>query len=458
MLAHRALTKYFVVALMAHVLICGKLFGAIAQTGSGNEYVPLKSNNVSGSLEATGRSDYYSFVAGPGDVNISVAASADYYSSSMEVALTDVRERQLVDVQITADNAGTNKGAVLHLDHKQIVRMSVLFGTNPGVHLKYDVKLSGAISFEQGELLIANSGHLTADAGSKAAEAISVASIPLKTTTPVEIVSADSAAKAINGPIEDKWALVVGISKFKNPKIDLHYSAKDAQDLSEYLVKEANFAPDHVKLLVNEQATKENVMEDIGDKWLPRVARPNDLVLIFISCHGSPSRLDEEGLNYLVFYNTDPEQLYGTGLPLQDLATAIRRRVHAERVLVIIDACHSGAANTAKGIQRSGNFDSAALSQGSGQLVMCSSKPDEVSWESTRYQNGVFTHHLIEALRKNSKSAKLGSVFTQLKESVVAEVLNDRKELQTPVLKSTWSGDDLILSAPPTRARSGAKE
>jgi hypothetical protein len=40
-----------------------------------------------------------------------------------------------------------------------------------------------------------------------------------------------------------------------------------------------------------------------------------------------------------------------------------------------------------------------------------------------------------------------------MKESVLAEVLNDRKELQTPILKSKWSGDDLILSAPPSKPR-----
>jgi Caspase domain len=372
--------------------------------------------------------------------------------------LTDVHERQLVDVQITADSAGANKTAVLHLDRKQTVRMAVLFGPNPGVHLKYDVKLSGAISPDDGESQLADAGPLVADAGGKTAEVIPATTVPSKLSSPIEDVSVDSAAKVFNGPIEDKWALVVGISKYQNEKLNLKYSAKDAHDLSDYLVREANFAPDHVKLLVDDQATKEHVMEQIGDKWLPRVARPNDLVLIFISCHGSPSRLDLEGLNYLVLYNTNPNSLYATGLPLQDLASVIRERVHADRVVVIIDACHSGAANTSKGITRTGNVDSVALSQGTGQLVICSSKPDEVSWESTRYPNGVFTHQLIEALRKNSGHTKLGLAFAQLKESVLAEVLNDRKELQTPMLKSKWSGDELILSAPPTRARSGAIE
>ncbi len=241
------------------------------------------------------------------------------------------------------------------------------------------------------------------------------------------------------------------MSKFAKPSINLKYPAKDAKDLSNYLINEANFAPDHVKLLVDEQATKERVLAELGDKWLPRLAHPNDLVLIFISTHGSPSQADLEGLNYLVMHNTDPDSLYATGLPLSDLAAAIKQRVHSNRVVLIIDACHSGAADTAKGLTRVGNIDSAALSQGTGQLIICSSMPNQVSWESKRYQNGVFTHQLIEALRAGKPT--LSQAFERLKESVQTEVLQDRAELQTAVLKSKWKGNDLIISAPPTKPR-----
>src|SRR3990167_6667139 len=90
-------------------------------------------------------------------------------------------------------------------------------------------------------------------------------------------------------PVADKWALIIGISKFKDPTINLKYPAKDARDLYNFLVSEGNFAPDHVKLLLNEQATRGKILSELGDKWLPRVANPNDLVLIYISSHGSPS-------------------------------------------------------------------------------------------------------------------------------------------------------------------------
>ena len=263
----------------------------------------------------------------------------------------------------------------------------------------------------------------------------------------------------VNRPIKDKWALVIGVSKFADSSINLKYAAKDAQDFKEYLIKEAKFAPDHVRLLTDEQATRENILDTVGDKWLPHVANPDDLVLIYISSHGSPSKVDLNGVNYLVAHNTDKNRLYATGVPMQDLVKMIKERVHSDRIVLVMDACHSGAANTAgKGLFRIANFSADELAQGSGQLVICSSEPTQTSWESKRYQNGVFTHYLLEGLRQNGGMNKLGDAFRHMQEKVQEEVLRDRGELQKPLLKSKWVGDDLILGITPLAPRLGLDE
>lgn len=273
-------------------------------------------------------------------------------------------------------------------------------------------------------------------------------------------ISGDSMDKErVNRPIKDKWALVIGISKFADSSINLKYAAKDAQDFKEYLVKEAKFAPDHVRLLIDEQATRENILANLGDKWLPRVANPDDLVLIYVSSHGSPSKVDLHGANYLVAHNTDKNSLYATGVNMQDLVKMIKDRVHSDRIVLMMDACHSGAANTAgKGLFRIGNYSADELAQGSGQLVICSSEPTQTSWESKRYPNGVFTHYLLEGLRKNGGMNKLGEAFKHMQEKVQEEVLRDRGELQRPLLKSKWVGDDLLLGATPVAPRIGMEE
>ena len=124
--------------------------------------------------------------------------------------------------------------------------------------------------------------------------------------------------------------------------------------------------------------------------------------------------------------------------------------------MVVLDACHSGAAEAGgKGLVRTGNIDANAVAQGSGQLVISSSDPNQVSWESKNYQNSVFTRCLIEALRKNGNDTTLGDAFASMKDKVQQQVLSDRGVMQTPVLRSSWKGNDLRISSPPAAPRIG---
>lgn len=255
----------------------------------------------------------------------------------------------------------------------------------------------------------------------------------------------------INRPIRDKWALVVGISKFQAKQIPhLKFASKDAEDFYNYLVKEGHFAPDHVRLLLNSKATQRRIMSEVGSRFLARLAKPDDLIVIFFSTHGSPSQMDIRGRNYLVAYDSDPEDLYASGIEMQKILESIQGRVLTDRVLLVLDACHSGSIDpNAKGIVRSANFDAAELAEGSGQLVICSSKPDEQSWESKRYENGVFTRNLLAALR-STPNANLSEAFSKMQALVQDEVREDHPGArQTPVINSKWSGNQLAIAVPP---------
>lgn len=256
-------------------------------------------------------------------------------------------------------------------------------------------------------------------------------------------------------PISDKWAVVVGISEFAKPSLNLKYAAKDASDFKNFLVSKCHFAPDHIRLITNQNATKNKIMDVLGDSWLPRVTLPADLVVIYISSHGSPSSLDVAGVNYIVAHDTDPEKLFTTGIPIQHLAETIRERVHSKRVLIVLDACHSGAASgESKGLQRTANVDASAFAQGTGHAVICSSSRSESSWESKNQPNGVFTKALIDAFASKGESTKLTDAFGKLKEKVQTQVAAERGVMQTPVLEaSKWKGDELILAAVPVSPR-----
>ena len=263
-----------------------------------------------------------------------------------------------------------------------------------------------------------------------------------------------AADSSVARPIKDKWALVIGVGKFEDKSIpELKFASKDAKDFSEFLVSKGNFKKDHVLILLNENATYDNIRSAIGDDWLPKRALEDDLVVVFFSSHGSPKELDIGNDNFLVAYDTNKAKLFSTGIRLKDLAHTIKDRTGCDRIVLLIDACNSGAAQAGgKGLYRAGNFNIESV-VGEGQIVISSSRSNQRSWESKRYENGVFTHYLMSVLSDLGPKRSLEDAFEPLKDRVQQEVRFDRKQNQIPVMRSKWKGPKVALLAPPTNPR-----
>lgn len=280
---------------------------------------------------------------------------------------------------------------------------------------------------------------------------LSMAAVPVYGADSDKSTGSGENESVVARPITDKWALVIGIGKFADPSIPvLKYSRKDAIDFADFLVSKCNFAPDHVLLMLDEEATDANIRKALGDEWLPRRVLKDDLVVVYFSTHGSPEEIDIARDNFVVAYNTKVDNLFSTGLKLRDLAPTIKERTGCDRVVLILDACHSGAAQTsAKGIFRGTNFDVSSLA-GEGQMVLSSSDVSQKSWESSRYPNGVFTHWLMESI---DREGNLKEAYGMLRDKVAEEVKFDRGSEQSPVMKSRWKGPELSLKAMPSRPR-----
>lgn len=252
--------------------------------------------------------------------------------------------------------------------------------------------------------------------------------------------------------IGDKWAVVIGVSQFEDERIpQLRFSAKDATDFAEYLTDPngGKFRKDHVKVLLNEDATKINIMDMLGDSFLPHAAGPNDLVVIFLSTHGSPAGADIRGVNYVIANDTRVDKLFATGLEMRQLLRMVKDRVHTNNVLLVMDTCYSGAGaeGSHKGLNRS-NINPKALIEGNSSVVISSSSPDQRSWESETLKNGYFTKFLIDSLKKTSA---VDQAFDTMKDKVQSAVLKDRGEMQTPIMVGT--GSKLLIDVIPSVVR-----
>jgi len=265
-------------------------------------------------------------------------------------------------------------------------------------------------------------------------------------------------------PIQDKWALVVGISSFQDSALNLRFAAKDAVDFRNFLITQAGFQADHVKLLTDHEATRANIVALLGDKWMKRVVKADDLAVVYISSHGTQAASQVGGTNFIVPYEGNAQNIVFSGIPMQWLIAGLKDLVHSDRICVFLDVCHSGAAANAhksvpkhgheheqelaseignsggKALYRIRNIDENVLASPPGQVVVAASQADQISWESKRYSNSVFTRRLIEGLSLNGKETTLKDAFTYLRERVEDEVLRDRTQIQAPVAVPVLGG------------------
>lgn len=263
----------------------------------------------------------------------------------------------------------------------------------------------------------------------------------------------------------DRWAVVVGISRYQHAEQNLRFAAEDARSVSKALQEHCGFQPDHIKLLLDEEATATNLRSALGT-WLPRVAGRGDLVVIYYSGHGSPdldTNVTEDGIRkYLVTYDADPEDLFGTAVPMDDLSSALLR-LRSERTVLLLDSCFSGGALGAAGAPlprtfhkanqdfggkiTGGFLDTLALS-GRGRAVLSACSPAEKSFEYGDLQHGIFTHFLVEGLSGKAASPTSGEVSaTDLYEYVYQHLKEPgaNRQPQTPMLATSVAGT-LVLS------------
>ena len=178
----------------------------------------------------------------------------------------------------------------------------------------------------------------------------------------------------------------------------------------------AGFKPEHVLLLTDtteRKPTYRNLKWALGT-FLARSAQKDDTVLIFFAGHGAPE-VDQRGLErdglakYLIPSDADPEDLYATALPMDELQT-IFARLEAERVVVFLDTCYSGAAGgrTFASLRtRAGSVDDLfleRLARTKGRAIITASRPNEVSLEVGEYGHGLFTYYLLQGLGGAARS------------------------------------------------------
>jgi hypothetical protein len=268
-------------------------------------------------------------------------------------------------------------------------------------------------------------------------------------------------------PSRDAYAVIIGVGRYDNVGIPpLRYSVADAEAMHKVLTESGEFKKDNVLLLTDRsdrKPTLRNIKYALGT-FLARAAQKNDTVVVFFAGHGAPEvdprGIERDGLaKYLIPSDADPDDLFSTALPMDDLQT-IFARIEAERVVVFLDACYSGAAGGRTFAARRTRATAVddlfleRLTRSRGRAIVTASKPAEVSVELPELGHGIFTYYLTEGLRGAGDLNRDGIVSLQeLYEYVEQQVVRKSRAVggnQHPMMKGELEG---ILPLTRVRAR-----
>ncbi|HMV48672.1 MAG TPA: caspase family protein, partial [Blastocatellia bacterium] len=240
--------------------------------------------------------------------------------------------------------------------------------------------------------------------------------------------------------------------------------------------KYGRFKKSNVTLLNDAEATTNRIKLEI--ERLSEAAKPEDLVVLYISTHGSPRDLTTLDVNYIVTYDTNPSRLYATSLPMVTVVKDASKLIRAQRMAIFLDTCFSGAATLAgvslggasapsssssdnakgaaeggKGINFPATVSTKMLSQasegGQGRVIITASQSNESSWESHELKNGIFTYYLIQALKQNNGLMPIGEVFIALRDQVSQRVSAEKNQIQRPMMEPPDTKLDIRIGVQP---------
>ena len=197
--------------------------------------------------------------------------------------------------------------------------------------------------------------------------------------------------------------LTIGIDAYNEDyarHLRLRYAGRDAQDLASAIVNTQGtlYADVKPQVLRDRDANKAGIVRALATmRTGMQAGGGNDLAVVHFSGHGALV----DGKLYLLPYEVDardPAGIRASGLSIGDLKDELLELARHGRVLVLLDACHSGA-TTVDGAAQA--MDSTALRTGlaaANVTVLTSSSGSQVSREDPAWEHGAFTKVLLDAL------------------------------------------------------------
>lgn len=213
-------------------------------------------------------------------------------------------------------------------------------------------------------------------------------------------------------PFTNGHALVIGVGLYQHiSQHNVPIAARDAEAVSAVLRDPARcgYPASQVTLLTNQAATRQAILSKL-DALARTLTAENTLFLFFVG-HGV---YGTDGNYYLATHDTrlqGSQVVAGTGVSEAELLGKLRQ-VEARRMLLVINACHSGELSPSFDIGDSFSSEppppkltEALLSTGEGRITITACRPQQKSWIGAGSLS-IFSQALVSGLKGDAPNSR----------------------------------------------------
>ncbi len=245
------------------------------------------------------------------------------------------------------------------------------------------------------------------------------------------------------------YAVVAGVSKYRDDKLNLRYAAKDADDFATALTLAANrfFGADKVHVTRLTGATRPGRAEldkALGDL---KATKAGDVIVVYLAGHGVTTGGQDGDWHYLsadaqAADVTSASTLQKVGLSSKELIELLKA-VPARKQVMILDTCHSGRLveklTEKRDVPGSQVRALERVKDRTGMHVLAGCAADSVSYEATRYGQGLLTYSLLLAMHgaklREGEYVDVSDLF-EFAADKVPELARDIGGVQRPTIAS----------------------
>jgi len=240
------------------------------------------------------------------------------------------------------------------------------------------------------------------------------------------------------------WALVIGIDDYSHCS-PLGNACSDAQTFAEALKSHAGFPASNVRLLLNKNATKAQILRHY--LAFRECCAADDRLVVFFAGHGHSVSGNRKQQGFLVPADGDSKDL-GSLIRWQELLEG-SELIPAKHFLFVMDACFSGLLMQRAAGGADSRFVSDMLQRYSRQAITAGKADQTVAdGGGSSGENSIFTSHFVTGLRGAAADKKGIITATGAMNYAYRKVSQDPGSDQTPHYGHLEGDGDMILRFP----------